>query len=104
MQILALHPGSDQPGSGLPPNFFVGYVTPEWKQPGGRGELGQPYGPSETDQLQDIDYVNLIKEQIDIIAEEYEKRPSEAVLVKLEAARTEYEVMFKKWRDERGAR
>jgi hypothetical protein len=91
--------GADKPGPGVLPNWIVGYVTPESKLPGSKGEMGQPYGPEQTDRFQELDYMNLIKEEIDLMAEENDRNPSDEWEEKLKAARAEYHAVVNKLRE-----
>jgi hypothetical protein len=89
--------GADKLRPGVLREWVVGYVIMESKDPRRKGEM-MPYGPEATDELQDIDYVNLLREQIDLLAEQFAEEPSEECREKLDAAKREYDAMYNKWR------
>ncbi len=66
--------GAEQPRTGVLKNWVVGNVTVE---PKARGEVSlMAYNPEETKQLQGIDYMNLLREEVDWLYERAEADPT----------------------------
>jgi hypothetical protein len=92
--------GEEPPGSRFRKHGVIGYVT---KMPLSRGGDGcwESYGPEEEGLLQDLDYRDLLKEQVDVLYERWEKDPSDENLELLEAARKELDAVDGSLREQR---
>jgi len=79
--------GAEQPRPGVLKNWVVGNVTVE---PNARGEVSlMAYSPEETKQLQGIDYMNLLREEVDWLYERAEADPTAEKRRRLDEARDE---------------
>ncbi len=90
--------GIEERRPGVPQSWVVDYVSRESKSPNDDGTFDMvPYGPQETADLQRVDYMNLIKEEIEVLMERCEIEPSPEVLRELESARNELLKLLRNW-------
>jgi hypothetical protein len=90
--------GADGPGPGVLPNWVVDNVTVE---PTGEGEVDLwAYNPAETKQLQEIDYMNLLKEEVERLYEQAEADPAPENLRKLNEVRAELTRLIERLREQ----
>jgi hypothetical protein len=91
--------GADAPGRG-PDNWVVGYVTAESREADEAGDYSMiPYGPDQVKTVQKTDYVNMLREELDVLLDRDEATPSWEVKRQIDAVRKELNTLISRDRD-----